>query len=422
MDPATRHAVIVLAKRDGFFNFDADGNPTEDFTCSRRACLVKTDEGSSILELPFHLKQENVRSMINVNEPDLEFRPDWFSKMKNVRVLQLGRWQSSAEHLIQIEDSDFLKGLKNMRHLRYLSLRGVSGITELPAAVCKLSNLRILNLNGCLDLEKIPRGIGSLKNLTHLDMYECYLMSHMPKGLALLSNLQVLKGFVIDEPRPAGGGRQPCKLADLSSLQHLRKLSIHVDINKMSDAVERDLISLADFKKLRSLSISWSRLYDHIKRPPLRRRLTNKLSSLSKLKSRKSSFSSTPPVSPSKASDSPSLRVLLEKLNLHYFPYSKIPDWLMQWELDKLKKLHIRGGRLSDLCHGNQCQWNVKVLRLKFLERLQMSWPRLQELFPELNYLEIFECPKLSSMPCDNEGVWVKGGSKQEEASNSNHH
>ncbi|XP_068323427.1 disease resistance RPP13-like protein 4 [Pyrus communis] len=421
MDPATRYAVIVLAKRDLFFNFDADGNPTEDFTCSRRACLVKTDEGSSILELPFHLKQENVRSMINVNEPDLEFRPDWFSKMKNVRVLQLGRWQSSAEHLIQVEDSDFLKGLKNMRHLRYLSLRGVSGITELPAAVCKLSNLRILNLNGCLDLEKIPRGIGSLKNLTHLDMYECYLMSHMPKGLALLSNLQVLKGFVIDEPRPAGGGRQPCKLADLSSLQHLRKLSIHVDINKMSDDVERELISLADFKKLRSLSISWSRLYDHIKRPPLRRRLTNKLSNLSKLKSRKSSFSSTPPVSPSKASDSPSLRVLLEKLNLHYFPYSKIPDWLMQWELDKLKKLHIRGGRLSDLCHGNQCQWNVKVLRLKFLERLQMSWPRLQELFPELNYLEIFECPKLSSMPCDNEGVWVKGGSKQEEASNSNH-
>ncbi|KAM1005007.1 hypothetical protein ACFX13_005171 [Malus domestica] len=423
MDPSTRYAVIRLAEKAQFINFNTDGNPTEYFTCSRWECLVKTEEGSSILELPFHLKQENVLSMINVNEPDLEFRPDWFSKMKNVRVLQLGRWQSSAEHLIQVEDSDFLKGLKNMRHLRYLSLRGVSGITELPAAVCKLSNLRILNLNGCLNLEKIPRGIGSLKNLTHLDMYECYLISHMPKGLALLSQLQVLKGFVIDEPKPAGGGSQPCKLADLSRLQHLRKLSIHVDVNKMSDAVKRELISLADFENLRSLSISWSRLYGHRKPQPLQRRLTNKLASLSKLKSTKSSLSSMPPVSSSTPSVSPWRPVLLEKLNLHYFPDSKIPDWLMQWKLDELKKLHIRGGKLSDLRHREQCQWKVEVLRLKFLGELQMDWPSLQELFPKLNYLEIYKCPKLiSSMPCDHEGVWEKADSKQEEASNSNHH
>ncbi|XP_048447295.1 disease resistance RPP13-like protein 4 [Pyrus x bretschneideri] len=410
MDPATRYAVIVLAKRYRFFNFDADGNPTEDFTRSGRACLVKTEEGSSILKLPCHFKQEEVQCMINVNEPNLDFRPDWFSKMKNVKVLQLGRWQSSAKHLIQVEDSKFLKGLKNMRDLRYLSLRGVTGISELPAAVCELSNLRILNLNGCLHLEKIPQGIGSLKNLTHLDMYECYLMSHMPKGLASLSQLQVLKGFVIGEPRAAGGGRQPCQLADLSSLQHLTKLSIHVD--KKLSAVERELVSLADFKKLRSLSISWSTLY---RQPPtLQRRLTEKLASLPKLKSAKSLPSSTPSVSRSRPA-------LLEKLNLHYFPRSKIPDWLTRWELNNLKKLQISEGGLSDL-HHEQCPWNVKILRLKFLKELQMDWPSLQELFPKLNYLEIFDCPKLSSMPCDNERVWVKADSMQAEASNSNHH
>ncbi|XP_068323426.1 disease resistance RPP13-like protein 4 [Pyrus communis] len=411
MDPATRYAVIMLAKWYSFFDFDVDGNPTEDFTRSKRSCLVKTEEGSSILKLPCHFKQEEVQCMINVNEPNLDFRPDWFSKMKKVKVLQLGRWQSSAKHLIQVEDSKFLKGLKNMRDLRYLSLRGVSGISELPAAVCKLSNLMILNLNGCLHLEKIPQGIGSLKNLTHLDMYECYLMSHMPKGLALLSKLQVLKGFVIGEPRAAEGGRQPCKLADLSSLQNLTKLSIHVDKNKKSDAVERELISLADFKKLGSLSISWSRLYEQPKStslPKLIKLVSRpkliKLASLPKLKSIKSSPSSMPPVSRSKASGSPSGPDLLKKLNLHYFPDSKIPDWLMQWKLGKLEKLHIRGGKLSDLRRGE----NVEVLRLKFLEELQMDWPSLHKLFPKLNYLEIFDCPNLSSMPCDNEGVWYQ--------------
>ncbi|CAL2251523.1 unnamed protein product [Prunus armeniaca] len=394
MDPSIRHAAIKLAKRAGFFSFDSNGNPTEDFTCSRRACLVKTEEGSSVHELPYRLEQEKVRSIINVNEPNLDFRPEWFSKMKYVAVLQLGRWESSAKHLIQVEDSEFLKGLKNMRHLRYLSLRGVSRITELPASICKLSNLRILNLNGCVDLEQLPQGIGSLKNLTHLDMYECYLISHMPKGLALLSQLRVLKGFVIGEPRPGGNY---CKLADLSGLENLRKLSIHVD--KTSDAAKRELVSLAKFKKLQSLSISWSRLYDT-------RAKFKKLRSLSISWSRLYDTPKNPlmmapvPV--------PLVKLPLVKLNLHYFPGSNIPDWLMQWELNNLKKLYIRGGSLSNLCHGKEGNWAVKMVRLKFLEKLQMDWRKLQELFPSLTYLEIDKCPKLSFIPCDENGVWKK--------------
>ncbi|XP_021815432.1 disease resistance RPP13-like protein 4 [Prunus avium] len=395
MDPSIRYAVIKLAKRDGFFSFDSNGNPTEDFTCSRRACLVKTEEGSSVHELPYRLEQEKVKSIINVNEPNLDFRPEWFSKMKYVAVLQLGRWESSAEHLIQVEDSEFLKGLKNMRQLRYLSLRGVSRITKLPASICKLSNLRILNLNGCVDLEELPEGIGSLKNLTHMDMYECYLISHMPKGLALLSQLQVLKGFVIGEPKSGGNY---CKLADLSGWEHLRTLSIHVD--KTSDSAKRELVSLAKFKKLRSLSISWSRLYGTPKKPlTLKRIATNKFTSRVK--------STKPPPPPSSPLTDP-VSVPLEKLNLHYFPASNMPDWLMQWDLNKLKKLYIRGGSLSNLCHGKQCKWGVKMVRLKFLEKLQMDWSKLQDLFPDLMYLETVECPQLSSIPCDENGVWKK--------------
>ncbi|CAL8145775.1 unnamed protein product [Prunus armeniaca] len=393
MDPSVRYAAIKLAKRAGFFSFDSNGNPTEDFTCSRRACLVKTEEGSSVHELPYRLEQEKVQSIINVNEPNLDFRPEWFSKMKYVAVLQLGRWESSAKHFIQVEDSAFLKGLKNMRHLRYLSLRGVSRITELPASICKLSNLKILNLNGCVDLEQLPQGIGSLNNLTYLDMYECCLISHMPKGLALLSQLRVLKGFVIGEPRPGGNY---CKLADLSGLENLRKLSIHVD--KTSDAAKRELFSLAEFKKLKSLSVSWSRLYDT--------RAKFKLRSLSISWSRLYDTPKNPlmmapvPV--------PLVKLPLVKLNLHYFPGSNIPNWLIQWELNNLKKLHISGGSLSNLRHREEGNWAVETVRLKFLEKLQMDWRKLQELFPSLTYLEIDKCPKLSFIPCDENGVWKK--------------
>ncbi|KAF3451585.1 hypothetical protein FNV43_RR07680 [Rhamnella rubrinervis] len=397
MEPSIRYAVIMLAERAGFINFDCDGNPTANFSDCRRACLVRTGDGSSVEELTysFHLKQGNIETLFNVSEPYLNFDSYWFSKMKYVKVLQLGRWKSSVKHLIEVKDSEFLKGLKYMKHLRYLSLRGVSRITELPESICKLSNLRILNLNGCRDLEKLPDGIGLLEKLTHLDMYECYLISHMPKGLALLSELQVLKGFVIGEPN---SGSQYCKLGDLTKLEKLKTLRIHVD-KKSTCTAERELSCLGKFKNLRSLSISWSRIYDSsIPQKGLQRMISKTLA-------RSVKSIRHPRVAP--ASQSPT--VPLEKLNLHYFPHSVMPEWLMPGGLKDLKKLYIRGGELSNLRLEDRCQWTVKVLRLKFLSQLKMDWPELRALFPNLVYMEKFNCPQLSFLPCDESGVWKKG-------------
>uniref|UniRef100_A0A2N9IE44 Disease resistance protein winged helix domain-containing protein n=1 Tax=Fagus sylvatica TaxID=28930 RepID=A0A2N9IE44_FAGSY len=51
MHPSIRHAVIELSRRAGFVDFTSKGNPTADFSYCRRACLVKTEEGSSLLDL-----------------------------------------------------------------------------------------------------------------------------------------------------------------------------------------------------------------------------------------------------------------------------------------------------------------------------------------------------------------------------------
>lgn len=395
MEPSIRYAVIMLAEKAGFINFDRNENPTANFSHCWRACLVRTNDGSSVEELnnSIHSKPGNIQILFNVSEPYLNFNLDWFSKLKYVKVLQLGRWKSSVKHLIEVEDSKFLKGLKYMKHLRYLSLRGVSRITELPESICKLSNLRILNLNGCRDLEKLPDGIGSLEKLTHLDMYECYLISHMPKGLALLSELQVLKGFVIGEPN---SGDPYCKLDDLKKLEKLKTLRIHIDKTKISTA-ERELSCLQRFEKLRSLSISWSRIYGSSVPPQksLQRMITKRIA-----KSVKSMRQ--PQLCPA----SPSLPVSLEKLDLHYCPDYEMPEWLMPGRLKQLKKLYIRGGELSDLRQEEYS--SVKVLRLKFLSHLKMDWRELRALFPNMVYMEKFKCPQLSFLPCDESGVWAK--------------
>ncbi|GFZ03152.1 hypothetical protein Acr_15g0017600 [Actinidia rufa] len=139
----------------------------------------------------------------------------------------LGRWQSSATHHIEVADNKVLHGLKNMKRLRFLSLRGISMIKELPAFISELKNLKILDLKACHNLEVVPDGIGSLFRLTHLDMSECYFLENMPRSLSKLSRLEVLKGFFIGD---SNNNRRSCTLEDLSKLQKLRKLNIYTGV------------------------------------------------------------------------------------------------------------------------------------------------------------------------------------------------
>ena len=94
IQPTIRDALIKLAKEHGFVSFDSKGNPTTNFSSSPSVCLVKTEEGSSLRDFTYiyhHLNHEDIQTLFNVNEPHLNFRVDRFSKMKNLKVLQLGR-------------------------------------------------------------------------------------------------------------------------------------------------------------------------------------------------------------------------------------------------------------------------------------------------------------------------------------------
>ena len=402
MQTSIRSAIIRLAISAKFVGFNSKGNPTANFSSSHRVCLVNTEEGSSLHDLTYiyhYLNQENIQTLFNVNEPRLNFRVARFSKMKKLKVLQLGRWKASAKQLVEVENTEFLKGLKKMKELRYFSLRGISGITELPNSICKLSELRILNLSGCDNLGKLPDGIGSLKQLTHLDMSECYLISHMPKGLTCLSELRVLKGFVIGTQRSRG---HYCKLADLAVLQHLKKLSIHVD--RTSDEAKKELVSFPQFRNLRSLSVAWSRIYD----ASIPTTTNVALATIHRIVSREKSI---------KTLGSSSQLVALGKLGLQDFHGSKLPGWLNRLNLKELKKLYIRGGELSDLHLMEDRTWPVKCLRLKSLSQLRMDWPGLQQLFPDLTYVEKVDCPHLISFPCDEiNGEWIRPKADTEQA------
>jgi hypothetical protein len=217
--------------------------------------------------------------------------------------------------------------------------------------------------------------------------------------LASLSQLQVLKGFVIRKPRRGG---HYCKLADLAKLENLRKLGIHVD--RTHDKSEEELLSLRQFKSLRSLSVAWSQIYNST--TPRNEATIQRIVSMKPIINKINSLRSTPdPTMP--ASTSPPPLASLAKLGLRYFPGPKMPDWLETLHLKNLKKLYVRGGNLSDLGSEVYHPETVEALRLKHLSELQMNWTELQALFPKLTYLEKVECPKLSLFPCDENGEWI---------------
>ncbi|KAL3522147.1 hypothetical protein ACH5RR_014981 [Cinchona calisaya] len=420
LHPFVRLALIMIAEKAKFFNFDEAGEPTEKSSGTFQACLM----GRGLIDYQ-DLQKGNVNvqdldklhAVFNVNEQILDFKPEWFSRMKNLNVLYLGRWKVSATDHIEVEESKFLDGLSTMEHLKFFSLQGVSTIVELPESIEKLSNLIIMDLRACHSLESIPEGIRYLKNLSYLDISECYLLEHMPKGLAMLFNLRVLKGFVVGEEQD----KHTCSLDDLAKLEKLIKLSIYTGLGEFP--TDEDIKALENFKVLKKLTMAWggSALHTKSKKTPespkrddggQKKKETpardNRKKQLMKLVTFRDSTATRP-----------AQLEKLEKLDLKSFPKTATPSWLKPSRLKSLKKLYIRGGKFSDIYQyqdlyvtekdrSSKEQWeNVEILRLKYLSELEMDWRKLQELFPNLVYLEKVNCPKLSFFPSDGYGVWI---------------
>ncbi|KAF8032780.1 hypothetical protein BT93_D1620 [Corymbia citriodora subsp. variegata] len=401
MLPFIRSMVVSLAKEAEFLDFDSSGYPTLNLSKCLRSCLVKS-EGSKwqgMMDKAQISDLEKLHALFNVNEPYLDFKEEWFSNMKNINLLSLGSWQGSKHDHIEVENTEFLWGMKHMTSLKFFSLQGISRITEPPKSIGKLYNLRILDLRDCHNLESLPNEICSLKELINLDVSGCYLIEYMPKGLDSLSKLEVLMGFVVSDLKSGSYST----LSDLAKLKKLRKLGIST--TRKSFPTEEELMTLQKFGNLLKLTIAWggnsisekdkgadSAVDDPIKSKgivgsfPFKKRTTQK-----------------PTI------DDLKLPQNLEKLDLLCYPSTVAPKWLMPGKLENLKSLYVRGGYLQHLGRVQEDKkWKVKTMRLKFLKELAMDWREMRQSFPDLVCLQMVDCPRLTLFPCDKNGVRLK--------------
>ncbi|KAH7842389.1 hypothetical protein Vadar_004765 [Vaccinium darrowii] len=259
---------------------------------------------------------------------------------------------SSASSVRKEWGEESLK-ISNMKHLRFLSLEGISRIKELPISFSKLANLESLVLRACPDLENIPGEIGLLKNLRHLDVSKCYLLHHMPKEISNLLELLVLEGFVVGNSMEK---EDSCTLEHLAKLTKLRELSIYT--RRKDFPVISDLRDLNRLKNLHNLKIEWGGGSVH------------KSENMIKVDNSSEESSAV------ENDASPELPPQLETLDLRCLPQTSAPDWLRASKLNKIKNLHIEGGPLSDLGQlalQEKSEWQVEILRLKFVRSKKRS-------------------------------------------------
>ncbi|GLU05311.1 hypothetical protein SLE2022_224160 [Rubroshorea leprosula] len=441
MNPFIRLIVMTLAKREKYIDFGSEGDLPKGVT--RKVILLSTNQKSSQYAIR-NQDPTNLETLFNVNQSLIDLQSFWLSKAKSLRVLQLGSWKGSSDnHIegtgssdsdnhIEVASTEFLKSFVNLKSLRYLGLNMVYGIHKLPPSVSSLGNLRILDLKACHNLTKIPAEISKLTSLTHLDMSGCYMIESMPKELGHLKELRVLKGFVVGDPKREDAG----KIVDLTNLKNLRKLSVYCSME--ADAEElTELKGLSEFKELRSFTIAWievpgpssskkegkshrgnfcARLVSRYHETGAKERsgypvntgirkahsepVPEKLDQI-KLEKAKSVEQLTGTPSPD---DKSFLPKQLEKLDLRCYPNSSLPPWIKPDQLEKLEKLYIRGGHLCCLKEFK----TVKTLRLRYLTKLKMDWKKLNDLFPDLQFLEKIGCPKLIFFPCNGYGEWKR--------------
>ncbi|XP_019150200.1 PREDICTED: uncharacterized protein LOC109147017 [Ipomoea nil] len=193
-------------------------------------------------------------AIINVNQHylNLEELLVFGGKLNKLRALHLGTWNHMQLSDNYIENSLVLNALFQVacrKHLKYLSLRGVSGITSLPPSISNCCNLQVLDLKDCWNLEEVPSEIGSLSKLSYFNVSGCSSRLERTSLWAVVAKLKLLrtlKGVALTQD------------ADLISLDsqiiphNLTKLSIIVNFNF------NEVCNLQSLCNLHALKIRWS--------------------------------------------------------------------------------------------------------------------------------------------------------------------
>ncbi|KOM45406.1 hypothetical protein LR48_Vigan06g071200 [Vigna angularis] len=144
--------------------------------------------------------------------------------------------------------SSLLSPLKDLTHLRYLSLN-CHYKANLNNLICQMRKLQILKLQNCRRLLGLPKDMTQLQDLRHIVMDDCVSgVETLPK-ISKLRHLRTLSVFVV-------GSKPGCGLAELHSLNLGDRLIIR-GLENVPNEWDAEQANLIGKKDLHILHLSW---------------------------------------------------------------------------------------------------------------------------------------------------------------------
>ena len=301
----------------------------------------------------------------------------------------------------------------NLIHLKYLDFSRSKNIITLPESNTRLWNLQTLKVFSCSRLEELPKDIKELVNLRHLDDNGCGALRNMPRGLGQLTCLQTLPLFVVSKysssiSKHVGGlgklnqlnnirgtleiahlerledANSECKAANISGKQHLEELMLRWDREgNIKNDNEKSLDGLQPHQNLKYLLV---RGYGGV-------RFSSWLSLLANLVE---------------------IIILNDKRCQHLPRLSQLPSLQSLQLLTMMDLEYISDGDISEEVPASSTVSStsffplLKSLTIQNYRKLKGWWrsASMQDHhhhslrpFPCLSYLQIGNCPNLTSMP-----------------------
>ena len=137
-------------------------------------------------------------------------------------------------------------------HIKYLNLSSNWFIETLPDSITTLLNLQTLKLCDCKSLKELPKKFRKMISLKHLYNDGCYDLSHMPHGLGQMTSLQKLSLFTVSTSSHTGG------LVELKGLNNLRGTLEIIHLERLEKANSNSIVvNLWEKQHLEKLILIW---------------------------------------------------------------------------------------------------------------------------------------------------------------------
>ncbi|KAG8089490.1 hypothetical protein GUJ93_ZPchr0011g26997 [Zizania palustris] len=335
------------------------------------------------------------------NQLHLRGLPEVLRNLAELRHLNLSNCLDAIiGHRSAGENKSFVEFINTLSNLEHLDLSKNASLSSLPESLSSLQKLRTLDLSGCSKLERVPESIAAINSLKFLIVKNCWKLDKTRLS-RFNDNSMLLPLFTVQ----AGDGESSSNLVELHDANPA-ELEIS-NLENVKFAKDAHRIKLLQKHRILKLKLHWtSSAKRYVKDMKVLKELLPSIT-LEHFEIQGYNSVNFPDWLFGISSFLPNLVVVkMDDLMMckNIPPLGQLPNLqeLVLRRMPSIKKID------AELCGGERAFPMLRKFMLSDMERLE-EWSTTypcgaiavdQFMFPNLQILEILDCPKLRLKPC----------------------